>query len=108
RWQGGDDGDRMDQALVQHAEDEVDDEQRCEDEDRRALQRCSECLGVTLKAGLKRKWGVEIFFNLLDGADRIADRGARREIERDRYRRELALVIDYERRHLHHRIDQRG
>src|SRR5712672_1473638 len=38
RGQGRDNGDRVDQALVQHAEDEVDDEERRDDEDRRALQ----------------------------------------------------------------------
>ena len=36
RRQGRDDGDRVDHALVEHAEDEVDDEQRGGDEDRRA------------------------------------------------------------------------
>ena len=34
---------------------------------------------------------------------RLPDRGARREIERDRHRRELALMVDHERRHLHAR-----
>jgi len=60
------------------------------------------------KAGLERERRMQLFFNLLNAAHRLADRGARREIERDRHRRELALVIDHERRDLHHRIDQRG
>jgi len=30
RGQGRDDGDRVDQAFVEHAEDEIDDEQRCD------------------------------------------------------------------------------
>ena len=31
---------------------------------------------------------------------------ARREVERDRHRRELALMVDHERRYLHRAIDQ--
>ena len=108
RRQGRDDGDRVDQALVEHAEDEVDDEQRCGYEDRRARQRRSECLGVALKARLERERLAQLFFNLLDGAYRLTDRGARREIERDRHRRELALMVDDERRHLHDAVDQGG
>ena len=108
RRQGRDDGDRVDQALVEHAEDEVDDEERRGDEDRRARQRRAERLGVALEAGLQRQRLAQLFFDLLDGADRLADRGARREIERDRHRRELALMVDDERRHLHDAVDQRG
>ena len=69
---------------------------------------CSECLGVALKAGLKRERLAEVFLDLLDGAYRLADRGARQEVERDRHRRELALMVDHERRDLHHGVDQRG
>src|ERR1700730_14426390 len=55
RRQGRDDGDRVDQALVENAEDEVDDEERRGYEDWRARQRRSERLGVPLKAGLERE-----------------------------------------------------
>ena len=103
RGQGRDDGDRVDQALVEHTEDEVDDEQRRDDEDRCARQRGSERLGVALEAGLERERLAEAAFSIrLNGAYRLADRGARREIERDRHRRELALMVDHERRGLHH------
>ena len=71
-------------------------------------KRRSECLGVALKAGLQRERLAQLFFDLLNGAYRLADRGARREIERDRHRRELALMVDDERRHLHDGVDQRG
>ncbi len=108
RGQRRDDGDRMDQAFVEHAEDEIDDEQRCGYQDRRALQRCAERLGVALKAGLQRERGVQLFFSRLNAAYRLADRGARCEVERDRHRGELALMVDHKRRDLHHRIDQRG
>jgi hypothetical protein len=46
---GNADGDRVDNALIQNAENEIDHEKRRHDEDRRALQRFAECLGVTLK-----------------------------------------------------------
>jgi hypothetical protein len=67
RGQGRDDGDRVDHALVENAEDKVDDEERCGDEDRRARKRRSECLGVALKARLEREWRAQLFFNPLDG-----------------------------------------
>ena len=40
--------------------------------------------------------------------DRLPDRGAGLQIERDRHRRELALMVDDERRDLHDAVDQRG
>ena len=73
-----------------------------------SFQRRAESLRVTLEAGLERERRVKRFFDRLNIAYRLADRGARCEIERDRHRWELALVVDHERRGLHHRIDQRG
>ncbi len=108
RRQGRDDGDGVDHALVEHAEDEIDDEQRRGDEDRHARQRVSECLGVALKARLQRERLAQVFFDLLDGAHRLTDRGAGREVERDRHRGKLTLVVDDERRHRHDAVDQRG
>src|ERR1700731_2620425 len=108
RRQGRDDGDRVDEALVEHAENNVDDEERRKDEDRRALQRRAEGLGIALEAGLERQRRVQLFFNLLNIAYRLANRDARRKIERDRHRRELTRVVDHERRDLNRRIDQRG
>ena len=93
------DGDRVDHAFVEHAEDEIDDEERRGDQERRARQRRLEGLGVALEARGQRKRLAELVLDLLDGADRLPDRDARREIERDRHRRELALMVDDERRH---------
>src|ERR1700722_19382228 len=98
----------MDDALIEHAENQVDNEQRREYENRRALQRRAESLRVTLEAGLERERRGEGVFGRLNIAYRLAERGARREVERDCHRRELALVVDHKRRGLHHRIDQRG
>jgi len=76
RRQGRDDGDRVDHALVEHAEDEVDHEQRCGYQDRRARQGRLEGLGVTLKARLKRERLAQLLFNLPDRTDRLTDRRA--------------------------------
>jgi hypothetical protein len=65
-------------------------------------------LGIALEAGLQREWRVQLFFDLLDRAHHLPDRGAGLQIERDRHRRELALMVDDERRDLHDAVDQRG
>ena len=49
---------------------------------------------------------AELLLDLLDGGNRLPDRNSRREVERDRHRRELALMIDHERRHLDRAGDQ--
>jgi hypothetical protein len=48
-----------------------------------ALERADEC-----------RWHLHGGFRLLDGGDRLAERDAWREIERQRHRRELALMVD--------------
>ena len=57
RGQGGQNGDRMDRALVEHAEDDVDGDQRGDDQDRLARERGRKALAlpwkvVTSEAGL--------------------------------------------------------
>src|ERR1700730_4890698 len=108
RGQRRDNRDRVDQALIEHAEDQVDNEQRREYENRRALQRRAEGLGVALEAGLERQRRVQRFFDRLNIAYRLANRGARCEVERDCHRRELTCVVNHKRRNLYSRIDQRG
>jgi len=61
----------VDQALVQHAEDEVDDEQRREYEDRRALKRCSKCLALPWKLVCSESGGFSSF-QPLNAAYRLA------------------------------------
>src|ERR1700735_3681572 len=98
----------MDQTLIEHAENEVDDEERSGYQDRRARQRRSERLGVALEAGLERQRRMQFLLYGLNGAYGMTDSGARRQIERDCHRRKLALMVDHQRCDLHHRIDQRG
>ena len=107
RRQRRDDGDGVDQALIQYAEDEIDHEQRGGDQDRRGRQRIPEGLRVALETRLQRQRLAELLLDMLDGRCRIADRRAGQQVERDRHRRELALVVDHERGDLDHAVDQR-
>jgi hypothetical protein len=50
--QGREDGQGVDRVLVEHAQDDVDRQQRREDQDRRARERALEGLGVALEFGL--------------------------------------------------------
>jgi hypothetical protein len=60
-----------------------------------------------LEAGLQGQRRVQFLRDRLNAADGLANGRARREIERDRHRGELSLVVDDERGDLHDRIDQR-
>ena len=89
----------MDVALVEHAEDEVDDDQRGQDQQRHGGERLLERLRVALE-GRRRAWPAcraraSRFWIALG---RLAERDARRQVEADRDRRELALVADRQRR----------
>ena len=89
RGQSRNDGERMDRALVQHAEDEVDRDQRREDQDRSAAERTLERLGVSLEAGGDRRRHVKICRGLFYRRHRRTDGTGRREIETRRHRRWL-------------------
>ena len=97
RGQGRDDRDRVDRALVEHSEDDVDRDQRGENQDRRAAQRALKRLRAALEAGGDRGRQVELLCCLLDRRYRGADRGAGREVEAQSHRRKLALVVDRKR-----------
>src|SRR5262249_13665903 len=100
--------DWMDDALVEHAEDQVDHKERCKYEDRRALEGSSERLRIALEAGLQRQRRLQVLLNRLYIADRLADSGARGGNERNCHGRELIRMVDYKRRDLHHGVDQSG
>ena len=76
--QSGDDRQRMDRALVEHAEDDVDSDQRGQDQDRRAAQRVLERLRVALEAGGDRARHVKTLRGLLNRGHGLADAGVRR------------------------------
>ena len=82
----------MDEALVEHAEDDVDDDERRGDQRRLARQRRLERLGVALEGGDDRGRHADLARRLGDGIDRLAERDAGLQVERQRDGRELALV----------------
>src|SRR5215472_4297143 len=88
----------MDDAFVEHPEDEIDSDERSHDQDRRAAERALESLGVALKTRGDRTREFEVGHGLVDGRHRLADRRIRSEIEAQSDRRKLTLVIDSERR----------
>ena len=95
--QRGQDGDRVDVALVEHAQHDVDHQNGRGDEQRSRGQRGLERLGGTLEGPLQRDRRAQLPLDLLDMIDRLAERIARRDVERQRHRRELALMVDGER-----------
>ena len=94
-------GQRMDEALVQDAEDHVDHGDGHEQQHAEALQRRLERLRRPLEGGghARRQGDAR---GLLDFRDCVAERVARLEVERERHRRQLSGVVD------HRRTDGRG
>ncbi len=96
--QRGENRDGVNEALVQHAEHDVDGDQRGEDQQRFVGERILERGGGALEAGLHAGRHVHLFLHLVNGGDGLAQRSVRRQVERDGDRRELSLVVDGERR----------
>ena len=100
------DGDRMDGALVEHAEDDVDGHERGGDEQRLAGERGEKGVGVALEGGDQRLRLSALLLDLPDGVDRVAERHARLQIEGYGRRREQALMVDHDRRRGDVAVDQ--
>ncbi len=84
----------MDEALVQHAEDQIDDQHGDQQQDAEALQRGLEGLRGALQAGGQRYRDTDFLLQRLDAVDGIAQRDAGQQVEGDGHRRQLALVVD--------------
>ena len=98
RGQGGEDGDRMDVALVEDAQDDVDGDERGEDQDRLVGERGLEGLGGALERRAGSEEGSATWRSAAWMAvDGVAERDAGRQIEGERDGRELALVTDGQR-----------
>ena len=67
----------MDVALVEHAEHDVDDEDRGGDQQRRRGQRGLEGLRGALEGALQRDRRMQVALNCLDRVDRLAERDTR-------------------------------
>ena len=88
----------MDEALVEHAEDQIDADQRSEDEQRHAGQQILERLGVALEGRRQTLGQLQLLHCALDRLRGRAERHPLREVEADGDRGELSLVADRQRR----------
>jgi hypothetical protein len=89
RRQGRQDGDGMDVALVEHAQHDIDGDDRRQDEQQLVGERRLEGEGGALERGENAVGHADLQLGLLDGVDRRTKRGARRQVERNGRRREL-------------------
>ena len=98
RRQARENRDRVDVALVEHAEQDVDRQHRGEQQRALPGQRLLEQLRVAGEVGddvCRAGWMLAL--QRVDRVDRLAERHVGREIERDRHRRLLRLAVDLQR-----------
>ena len=98
REQRREDGERMNQALVENAEHDVDRDQRRAEQKRHAGLRLLKGRGGARERAADGRRHADALDRLVDLRLGLAERLARGQIERDRRRRELSLMIDAERR----------
>src|SRR5579862_585386 len=87
----------MDVALVQYAENDVDDHQRSGDQYRFIRQRGLERLRIALEGADHGRRHAEVVRHFLNGVDRLTERHAWRQIEGDGNGRELARMGNQQR-----------
>ena len=75
--QGGEDGQRVDVALIQHAEDQIDDHERRGDQDRLVGERDLKGLRVALERADQGDGRAHLGDGLVDRVDGLAERDAR-------------------------------
>ncbi|GCC48217.1 hypothetical protein chiPu_0032550, partial [Chiloscyllium punctatum] len=93
------DGDRVDVALVEDTQDQIDDHERRQDQQRHGRQRLLERLRGALEARAQRRRRAEVDHGLLHRIGRLAERDTLRQVERNGDRRELTLMADRQRPH---------
>ena len=98
RRQRGEDRDRVDVALVEHAQHDVHRHDGREDQQQRAVERGAERLRRALEARLDAGGHADLALRLLDRRHGLAERRALGEVERERHRGELAGMVDDQRR----------
>ena len=98
RRQRRDDGERMRQALVEHAEHDIDRDQRRQQQQRLRAQRPLEGLDVAGEVGVDGVGDVHAGDRLLDLGGRRLQRHVGRDVVGDGDRGELALMVDHQRR----------
>ncbi len=91
RRQRGENCQRMDEALVKNAEDDVDGDQRGKDEVGLVLERLLEGLRGALECGVDRSGHADLALGFFKSGHGVAKGDIGREIEGERDRRILAL-----------------
>src|SRR5436309_2109656 len=94
----GEDGERVDVALVEDAEHDVDGHERGEDQEWLARKRGLEGLGGALEARADARGESDLARRALDGGDGVAEGDAGGEVEGEGDGRGRALVVDGEAR----------
>ena len=84
----------MDITFVEQAEHDIDDDQCCRNQVRLASKRALEGLRSSLESTAYGRWRANTGNGALYGFDRLAESGARRQIEGDGNGRELSLMAD--------------
>ena len=97
----------MDEALVEHAEHDIHRQHRRREQEQFVRQRGLERLRRALEGDLKARRQAEIGEPGVDRVDGAAERGARREVERDRRHRKLFQMRDLQRRGAHGELGDR-
>ena len=98
--QGGQDGERVQKALVENAEDDVYGEQRREDQQRCGCEGLLESARIADEGAADRTGHADRGFGVGDGLDSLTQRSAWGKIERNIDRRKHAQVVDGHRRRL--------
>ncbi len=108
RGQRGEDRERVDEALVQHTEHDVDDDGRGEYQPRLAGQRLGEFGGVAGIAAGHRTRHADVLLRRADQVDGVAQRIAGRQVEGDGDGWKLLLMGDHQRRRTIHETREGG
>ena len=87
----------MNIAFVQHAQNNVDRDDGCKNQEGFTRERVLKCRGRSLKRGMDARRQLNILLYLLDGLGGIAQGSPRRQVEGKCYHRKLSLMVDGER-----------
>src|ERR1700761_4533127 len=98
----------MDRALVENAENDIDDHKRSCDQNRGVGERRLKCLSIPLETRGDGSRLSAFLLELSDGIYGFAKGYPRSQIERDRGRGEHPLMVDHDRSRLDITIDQRA
>src|ERR1700682_3407580 len=91
------DRDRVNEALIENAEHDIDHEDRRDDQERLARERILEHRRGALKAGRDAQGQIRLLFDFLNLRHRVTERHARFQVEGNRNRRKLLQMVDLQR-----------